>query len=283
VRTSETYVHPKAAEKRRAPRKIVLSGAVVADSNGQNPCACTIRDISKFGAQISLPKQLPVGGEIYLVDASNRVAHSAKVAWSDSDRTGLAFVRTYALDQALPPQLRFVKKLLADAKLRKVERRSMPRTSVMWSGVISSSNGQNASDCTIRNINEAGAEISAKRTLELGEEVYLLVMRSQIAFLASVVWMQSERIGLSFSGTYEVVPGLPSELKFLRCVLVETRVRQMLGLVQRGVPLEEAARVVGWQENEIEELADIIPSADENFSLTLAQAKRLSATSQSGS
>ena len=155
-----------------------------------------------------------------------------------------------------------------------LERRIMPRTSVLWTGVVCETDGANVFDCTIRNINDGGAEIDAKKTSAVGDQVYLLVTRSQVAYRASVAWVQNERIGLSFSQTHEVGPGLPLDLKFLRYLLVQTKLRQMLGLVQRGIPLDEAARVTGWTDDEIAQLEGaLIP--DQNVRFVVQQAKRL--------
>jgi PilZ domain-containing protein len=109
-------------ERRRLPRKTVLMHAVVADINGENACDCMIRDINAGGAQIGFAKTLSVGEEIYLVDAGNRAAHLARVAWSNSDRSGLAFVKSYAIGLGLPPPLKFLWRILLEAKLMEIGR-----------------------------------------------------------------------------------------------------------------------------------------------------------------
>jgi PilZ domain-containing protein len=110
------------SERRQWPRKTVLLSAVIADLNGENACNCMIRDMSAGGAQISLSRSLQKGEQIYLVDASNRAAHLAKVAWTDSDRAGLSFVRSYAINLGLPSRLKFFWRLLLEAKLKEVDR-----------------------------------------------------------------------------------------------------------------------------------------------------------------
>jgi hypothetical protein len=155
-----------------------------------------------------------------------------------------------------------------------LRRRVLPRTSVLWTGIVCETNGANAFDCTIRNISDGGAAIGAKKTTAVGDQAFLLVTRSQLAYLSSVAWVQSERFGLSFSQVYEVGPKLPSELKFLRYLLAQTKLRQMLGFVQRGIPLDEAARVVGWTDDEIEQLSDVT-STDQNADFLMQQTRRL--------
>jgi len=110
------------SERRRWPRKTVLINAIIADPDGENVSECTIRDVSAGGAQISLSSNLQKGQQIYLVDAGNRVAHLAKVMWTSADRAGLSFVRSYAINLGLPPHLKFLWRLLLEAKLRELDR-----------------------------------------------------------------------------------------------------------------------------------------------------------------
>ena len=111
---------PPAVERRRLPRKRVLLGGVIADANGKNEFDCTIRDMNMRGAQVQVPRTLQLGGEVYLVDTRNESAHLATVAWINTDRTGLSFVRSYSLEVTMPPQFEFLGRLLNEAKLRQV-------------------------------------------------------------------------------------------------------------------------------------------------------------------
>jgi hypothetical protein len=162
------------------------------------------------------------------------------------------------------------------AQLRKktLDRRAFPRTSVLWSALIATSNGRSAFDCIIRNINAGGAEISSKKALELDEKVHLLVTRTHVAYLASVAWIKGERMGLSFGQSWDVARGLPAELGFLRQRLAEAKLSQMLELVKHGMLLEEAAGTVGWTKDELEQVGDML-SADRSASLALMQTKEL--------
>jgi hypothetical protein len=109
------------AERRRVRRKRVLLSGVVVDTSGENATGCTIRDMTANGAQIQLRKALQPGSEVYLVDTRNELAHLATVAWVNYARTGLSFIRSYALTQALPPRLEFLGPLLVGAKVRQVQ------------------------------------------------------------------------------------------------------------------------------------------------------------------
>jgi len=100
----------------------VLIRAIVADLNGENVSDCTIRDVSMGGAQISVSRNLQKGEQTYLVDAGNRAAHLAKVMWTSADRAGLSFSRSHAIGLGLSPQLKFLWRLLLEAKLSDVDR-----------------------------------------------------------------------------------------------------------------------------------------------------------------
>lgn len=108
-------------ERRSLPRKRVLLSGVIANIDGEYSLDCVIRDINVRGAKIELSETLRINGRLYLLDVHNQVAHLATTAWSASRLHGLAFVRSYALAAALSPDLRFLGKLLLEAKLRHVQ------------------------------------------------------------------------------------------------------------------------------------------------------------------
>ncbi|MGH7554943.1 MAG: PilZ domain-containing protein [Longimicrobiales bacterium] len=103
-------------------RKRVLLNAVIADEDGENAVACSILDTSTYGAKVQLSDwTLQRDSQIFLIDTSNERAHLATVVWTDADRAGLSFVRSYALEAALPPRFEFLKRHLVEAKLRQVQ------------------------------------------------------------------------------------------------------------------------------------------------------------------
>jgi len=114
--------HPVAFEQRKLPRKTGVLSGVLVDGNGENPSDCIIRDINAHGVAVVHPKRLPVGAQIYLLDTGNRTAYLARVIWNNADRSGLSFVRSYAMGLGLPPKLKFLWRLLLEAKLRQAER-----------------------------------------------------------------------------------------------------------------------------------------------------------------
>ena len=113
---------PTSSEQRRLPRKNALLSGILSDLNGETASDCTIQDINARGAAIGIPGKLPIGAQAYLLDTGNRAAHLSRVVWSNADRSGLLFVQSYAMGFGLPPRMRFLWRLLLEAKLRQVDR-----------------------------------------------------------------------------------------------------------------------------------------------------------------
>ena len=111
-----------ASERRKLPRKKALLCAVVVDLTGETASDCTIQDINARSAQVGLSKPLPIGAQIYLLDANNKVAHLARVVWRRSDRAGLSFIESHAIGFRMPPSLRFLWKLFLESKFKEVYR-----------------------------------------------------------------------------------------------------------------------------------------------------------------
>jgi PilZ domain-containing protein len=113
---------PESSEQRRLPRKAALLSGVLADLNGGETLDCAIQDINARGAAVGVSRKLPFGGQVYLLDTGNRFAHLARVVWCKGDRAGLMFVQSYAMGPGLPPRMRFLWRLLLEAKLRQADR-----------------------------------------------------------------------------------------------------------------------------------------------------------------
>jgi len=115
---------PEAAssEQRRLPRKNVLLSGMLTSANGETAWECVIRDMHVSGAAITLLRPLQVGSRVFLLDTANAAVHDARVAWSRADRSGLSFTRSYAMGLGLPPSLKFLWRLLFEAKLQQAER-----------------------------------------------------------------------------------------------------------------------------------------------------------------
>ena len=110
------------SERRTLPRKETLLNAVVADVNGETATDCIIRNFNARSAQISISKTLPIGAQIYLLDANNKAAHLARVVWGRSGRAGLVFIESHTIGLGLPHKLKFLWRLFLEAKLKEVYR-----------------------------------------------------------------------------------------------------------------------------------------------------------------
>jgi len=121
-KNTQSNVPTDPAEQRRLPRKNVLMSGVIADPKGDTASECTIRDMHAQGAAVSVLKPLQVGAHVFLLDPGNGAAHEARVAWSRAHRSGLSFTRSYTMGLGLPPALKFLWRLLFEAKLQQAER-----------------------------------------------------------------------------------------------------------------------------------------------------------------
>lgn len=155
-----------------------------------------------------------------------------------------------------------------------VEPRRVPRKSVRFSGVIADESGENAIDCTIRDLNACGAQVELSTTLQHDAGIYLVDTHNEMAHLATVVWMDTDRAGLSFLRSYSLELTLPRRLKFLGRLLIEAKLREVKTLVERGVPVEEAIRIVGVSGRYLDRFG-MRGVLDEKVCLLLHQAKRL--------
>jgi PilZ domain len=125
------------------------------------------------------------------------------------------------------------------------ERRAKRRDRVRFSAVIVGENGGNGIDCTIRDLSANGAQVEFSGAFEHAGGVYLLDTYNEMVHLASVVWTDTDRVGLSFLRSYSLKLTLPHRLEFLGRLLIEGKLRDVRALVDRGVPVEEAMCIVG--------------------------------------
>jgi hypothetical protein len=154
------------------------------------------------------------------------------------------------------------------------ERRGLRRQRVLLSGVISEANGENAKDCVIRDLNRHGAQVECSKQFPVGAQLYLLDTHNGAAYIATVMWTDSIRTGLAFVRSYAMRSPLPAELAFLERLLLEAKLRQVSGLIGRGIPIKQAITTVGLTEDQLEEMAERA-GCDEKFELVIRQAKRL--------
>ena len=93
----------------------------LADISGTFVLECRIHSITANRAEVELPIGYPVEDGAFLVDIAHHVAYRATVVGRHATALSLAFTQGYALDRPLPQDLRFLRRLLIDARLRWIE------------------------------------------------------------------------------------------------------------------------------------------------------------------
>jgi hypothetical protein len=96
------------------------------------------------------------------------------------------------------------------------ERRKEPRKRVVLRGKVVYSDGVFSIDCLIRNISSRGARISVEKGVAIPSCVYLIDIRSGVAYAAEVTSIQGGTFGLRFSRTYKLAELTEPGLKYLK-------------------------------------------------------------------
>lgn len=108
----------------RQPRKrTLLNGKLVYSEgpflpDGSFTVDCSIRDISEGGAKVVLDRRQILPPELYLIVVKYCTAHWAKLVWLKYPARGLQFYKTYKINEALPEELKFLRKLWDDLSVR---------------------------------------------------------------------------------------------------------------------------------------------------------------------
>jgi hypothetical protein len=80
-----------------------------------------------------------------------------------------------------------------------IERRMMPRHSVVRAGTIQFDGG--AANCTIRNISRIGAALDLHSEAIVPHEIDLVMADGRVSQHCYVVWRRENRIGVTFDGS----------------------------------------------------------------------------------
>jgi two-component system cell cycle response regulator len=108
---AKALIPTEAADLRDAARpRVLLSGKIIFAEGGQ--CMdCAIRDLSKTGARVRLNSNLPLPGELYLVELRSGIAFECRVAWRRLPEVGLQFLANYNLETDNDPRLKPLKRI----------------------------------------------------------------------------------------------------------------------------------------------------------------------------
>lgn len=103
-----------ATEQRAAPRMRAVRSGVIVYGKGDFRMKCTIADISKSGARLRFAKGESPPDNCYLIDIANRTAYAITLRRWQSPVAGTAFVEKYELNETLPPDLAYLKRIFAE-------------------------------------------------------------------------------------------------------------------------------------------------------------------------
>jgi hypothetical protein len=106
---------PVVAERRDSSRQKVLFKGKIAYADGAFSTDCVIRDLSRNGARIALPKGQSMPTRAYLIDVRTGIAYESVVSWIRIPQFGLRFVSQHNLQYVTNPSLTFLKRLWTGA------------------------------------------------------------------------------------------------------------------------------------------------------------------------
>ena len=154
------------------------------------------------------------------------------------------------------------------------EQRRLPRKNVLLGGVIAGLNGEDPSDCVIRDMTARGAAVSVAKPIPRGSQIYLVDTATRSAHLARVAWSSADRVGLTFIRSYVLGFGLPPSLYFLFRLLYGAKLAQAERAVAMGIAPQLALDSVGFTREHFYQIARHA-RADQGFAPLLYRAKRL--------
>jgi hypothetical protein len=102
---------PPIAERRGAGRARTLLAGKVVFRDGSQSFDCTIRNLTRTGAQIAIAKEHVIPTRVYLMDLRRGVAYEGVVIWIRPPRYGLKLGHAIALEALADPKLDFLKRL----------------------------------------------------------------------------------------------------------------------------------------------------------------------------
>jgi hypothetical protein len=123
-------------------------------------------------------------------------------------------------------------------------RRKWLRTRTLYGGTITTVGGTPIIACTIRSISPFGAQVRLLSEHILPDKFILVDEKNGAGHHAKVVWRGSKLAGLWFEDSFPVDSTLPTHLEVLRTILDKAKLRQVDGLMDGGLTLEDALAFV---------------------------------------
>jgi len=101
-------------EKRRAPRRRVLKGAIVAYNDRRSTMPCSVRDISETGARLRVDGSMNAPDTFLLVIELDGIEADCEVVWRKSPDLAVSFVSPPR--KVTPKRAQIVTAITPDAK-----------------------------------------------------------------------------------------------------------------------------------------------------------------------
>lgn len=112
----EQGLPPIVVERRNAGRRRVLFGGKIVFRDGSQSFDCTIRDMSQFGARITVAKQYVIPTRVYLIDLRTGIAYESEVTRIKPPQYALKFEAAIPLEGMSDPFLQFLKRIWQSAR-----------------------------------------------------------------------------------------------------------------------------------------------------------------------
>ena len=108
---------PEQEERRRAHRQRVLLGGKLVHSNATFTMDCVFRNLSPFGARITIPQGAVAPDTFDLIDMKHGTAFRCRAVWREYPQIGVAFDEHVSLPDTSAPDFAALKRLWSAAQL----------------------------------------------------------------------------------------------------------------------------------------------------------------------
>ena len=99
---------------------------------------------------------------------------------------------------------------------RAAERRPHRRQRVLLSGLVAYAHGAHCFNCSIRNLNAAGARVLIPKRHAVPAKFYLINLHSQVAYECILIWTDGVEAGVAFLDTFSLAKLNDPKLQFLK-------------------------------------------------------------------
>jgi hypothetical protein len=112
-------------DKRRAPRRRILKGAIIAYNDRRSTLPCTVRDISETGARVRTESSINAPDTFVLIIELDGLEADCKVVWRKSPELAVTFL---APPRKVSPRRSQVVSLIIPEAKRSLRRKLTPGT-----------------------------------------------------------------------------------------------------------------------------------------------------------